>query len=911
VTSAAAAQEQDSTPPAISEAPHRQPELPQENAPPAAAPKHPPQLLLPQICLSARTTPDETKALIDAAKAAPSAAYYDAVGASFAQHKLTACAASAYQLAARLDDHDWQAHFGLGQAQLIRGDKKRASDELEKAATLNPDAPAVHEALGEFFQSQDKLVQAQAEYESVMQLDAHYPYAAVHLAEVLVAQGLKDQAIAPLKKAEALQPPPDESAMIELQLGRLYAAKDSTKALASFQKSVAANPDSAEAHFELGNLYASGPHKDLDAAITEYQTALDLQPANASARLAVARALIAETRYDEAIDYLRDYLKINPRDADAYHLQASAYQSLQKWPEASDAAVAAVRLDPKNLDWRRDAASFLAEAHRYVAAQVQLQAAESLNPKIPEIHEQLIFLYRQNGQADRAKQERLQYEALEKELAQKEQARQMRLQADQMLARGSPAAAYDQYREALRLDPDSGEAHFSLALALGRLSDATDEFRELKRAVELNPQLAPAHNQLGLIYLSQGKRDEAEGEFKAAVEIDPKFAEARNNLGVLYIQQGNIREAIVMFEEAVEEQPNYAGAFVNLANALIAGGKLNDAEKRLRDALQANPKDGNLYMALGKLDAKRHRDDESLADFHQAAEFLPNSPEAHLELGRALEDHCDRRGAFENYSRAESLDPQSADARLDLGRFFYESANYDGAREHLTAALKLDPKLIEALYLLGLTEAQSNNFDVAVQLFESVTAIDPNQASAQYFLAQQFHKLGRDDDVEAQLKVAASAKPPSVQALADLVQQGVQPDAPAAVPADPQPDQSDAAPPPSYSDQLDEAIGRFVVSTGLTFDSSNPRDEKALRLEVLGLQSAGAQNWPAAINEMRDALRACEKCTIAGRLHRHLGLFYCRTGRIDLARAELRQAVALDPNDSEARHAFAALASLQ
>ncbi len=678
--------------------------------------------------------------------------------------------------------------------------------------------------------------------------------------------------------------------MIQLQLGKLYAAAhENAKAFAAFRKSIADNPDSAAAHLELANLYAAPPRKDLDAAITQYQTALDLQPGNPAAQLALGQCLLAENRYEEAIAAFREYSKSNPKDANSFHLQTVAYQSLQQWPQASDAAVQAVRLDPENLEWRRLAATLLAQAHRYPAALVQLQAAERLDPKNPEIHAQLIFLYRQTGQPDRAKQERIAYDKLQKQLAVKGEASDIRHQADATLAEGSAAAAYEQYRHAISLDPNSADAHFSLAMSLDHLGDHADARRELERALELNPRLAPAHNQLGLLEFADGHRDAAEAQFKAAIDADPKFAEARNNLGVLYIQQGNVGEAIVMLEEAVEAQPTYASAFVNLANALIGINKLDDAEKQLHTALQNSPHDGALYIALGNLDTKRNRPDTALADYRQAVQYSPDSPAAHLELGRALADHCDRRAAFENFSRAESLDSQSASAHLALGRFFYESANYDGARDQLNTAIKLDPNLIDALYLLGLTEAQTNNPDLAAQYFQQALAADSTEIDAQYFLALQLEKLGRADEALEHFKTAAAPVNPNNSSLAALVHLAQ------TLPKDDPDSDTDR----QHLDDLLDHIG-----------ASSP----AGKSEALGLASASAQDWPQAISEMREAIRSCgegkKQCPTAARLHRHLGLFYCRTGRLDLARAEISKSLALDPSDPESLRISSALSSL-
>jgi tetratricopeptide (TPR) repeat protein len=110
------------------------------------------------------------------------------------------------------------------------------------------------------------------------------------------------------------------------------------------------------------------------------------------------------------------------------------------------------------------------------------------------------------------------------------------------LARNAPAAAVEEFRAALGLDPSLVDARFNLGqtlLALGRADEARAEF-EAARA--LDPEHAGVANGLGVLALAEDAA-RAEVLFRRAVELDPDYADARNNLGVALERQGRLEEA--------------------------------------------------------------------------------------------------------------------------------------------------------------------------------------------------------------------------------------------------------------------------------------------------------------------------------------------------------------------------------
>ena len=86
--------------------------------------------------------------------------------------------------------------------------------------------------------------------------------------------------------------------------------------------------------------------------------------------------------------------------------------------------------------------------------------------------------------------------------------------------------AIEQYRTAIRLDPEDALTHSFLGDALyaqGKLDEATEQYRTTIQLDRLRPMpprgLALAHNNLGIALKAQGKGDEAERAFARAREL--------------------------------------------------------------------------------------------------------------------------------------------------------------------------------------------------------------------------------------------------------------------------------------------------------------------------------------------------------------------------------------------------------
>ena len=251
-----------------------------------------------------------------------------------------------------------------------------------------------------------------------------------------------------------------------------------------------------------------------------------------------------------------------------------------------------------------------------------------------------------------------------------------------------PAEAQGAYKEVLRLQPNSVEAHLSLGPMLERQKDAKGAEQEYQQALELASKNGDQGNAgqavtaLANLYMAEQHFPEAEAMLRKLVAAHPDDAPLHVQLGRVLAAAGKYDEASMEMESGLKLAPDDAAALRDLADLDLLSKKNAEAEPLYRRLLQAKPGDADLHHSLGKSLLDQRKFAEAQAEFLKAVKLKPNFGEAYGELAVA----ADQNKAFE-------LVPPALDARdkflpeLPFGHFLRATA-YDHLRDKKNAALE-------------------------------------------------------------------------------------------------------------------------------------------------------------------------------------------------------------------------------
>ena len=102
---------------------------------------------------------------------------------------------------------------------------------------------------------------------------------------------------------------------------------------------------------------------------------------------------------------------------------------------------------------------------------------------------------------------------------------------------GGRDEAIGHLRRSVELDPGNGAAQYDLARMLVEARQPAGDVDHFRAALRLMPNSVEAHTGLGLAFALQGKLNEAIDQFQIALTLDPESADARRNLAIALRQR--------------------------------------------------------------------------------------------------------------------------------------------------------------------------------------------------------------------------------------------------------------------------------------------------------------------------------------------------------------------------------------
>src|SRR5579863_2456512 len=166
------------------------------------------------------------------------------------------------------------------------------------------------------------------------------------------------------------------------------------------------------------------------------------------------------------------------------------------------------------------------------------------------------------------------------------------------------------------VDPNSARTHQAIAHELAKRGDIAEAIENYRAALKIDPQLPGLHfelaEMLSTLSTTEG-RDEAEKEYKAALEVNPSDEQAECRLGEIALQRDDVKGANEHYTSAIQLQPADPEANIGLAKVFMTMDQPRKAEAHLLHALQIDPTSAlahfrlsTVYRQAGRMsDAKR------------------------------------------------------------------------------------------------------------------------------------------------------------------------------------------------------------------------------------------------------------------------------------------------------------------
>jgi len=207
----------------------------------------------------------------------------------------------------------------------------------------------------------------------------------------------------------------------------------------------------------------------------------------------LAICLLERGEYARAARHDRRTLELAPNHAESHQNLGLALSQLGQYAEAEEHYRQAAEWKPDDATIHADLALLLAERGKRPEAIAAYRRALELSPNDADLHNNLATL---------------------------------------LAAGGDLAAARTHFEEALRIDPSAAGVHLNLA-RLYQQSQPVKAIEHCRAAVRLMPDSPEAHYQLANTLVLQGRIAEAKNHLREALRLRPRWPQARQNLQVL------------------------------------------------------------------------------------------------------------------------------------------------------------------------------------------------------------------------------------------------------------------------------------------------------------------------------------------------------------------------------------------
>jgi adenylate cyclase len=409
------------------------------------------------------------------------------------------------------------------------------------------------------------------------------------------------------------------------------------------------------------------------------------------------------------------------------------------------------------------------------------------------------------------------------------------------------AKARQMFEKAIELDHDYAYAYASLGLNyfLGWVLALDPDPNGLEwalhmaqRAVALDDSLPWAHGVLAHIYVQKLENDRALTEAQRAIALDPNYAFGYSALAEALNDQGKPAEALAAVEKAMRLDPRNAVNYLHEQGwAYTQLGRWEEAIPALKSYLVSNPDYlwGHAFLAI---------------DYYN------------------LGDHDAARAETAQVERVIALAPSSAIGYLALAFTLSEQGKPVEALAAAEKGTRLFPRSHQLAFERGVQYLVLGRWEESLAALKICAAVAPNDIWVHALLAEDYAALGQTD--------AARAEAAEVEQLFELDPNSAVGYQPLAV---------------TLLAQGKEAEGLAALEKGMRLDPGN----RVRYLWSRGGAYTQLGRWKEAASDLKAFLARYPDQV---RPHVELALNYIELGQDEAARAEVAEALRLDPQFS-------------
>ena len=279
---------------------------------------------------------------------------------------------------------------------------------------------------------------------------------------------------------------------------------------------------------------------------------------------------------------------------------------------------------------------------------------------------------------------------------------------------------------------------------------------------EFKAILGEAYERLGKIYSAQGKYQSSIAAFESANATRSGSPDALIDLAIAYFHASQYPKAIDPLQRVIAANAQNSIAHHMLGKTWFMMGEFEKATRELQEALRLTPNDYDAEYTLGLCFLKRKDVAQAKQIYERMADRLGNRPALRVLIGRAYRETGFLSESIDEFKKAIALDPKFPRVHYYLGlTYLYKdgASRIADATEEFKIELAANPDEYFANYYLGILYIMERKFEPAIALLEKAVSKQPNNPDPYFHLGQAYQGAGRHKEAVEVLQKTIALNP--------------------------------------------------------------------------------------------------------------------------------------------------------
>ena len=312
--------------------------------------------------------------------------------------------------------------------------------------------------------------------------------------------------------------------------------------------------------------------------------------------------------------------------------------------------------------------------------------------------------------------------------------------------------AMEDYRRALRLDPEDHLTYASMAVTYLRTEDYASAVGALKESIS---RYTPLPGQEGVPYV-QGYLMQSATYLELGKVAEDEVTRKREYQNALDV----VNEVLEELDPKSPITAPYRSATLysrGIAERMV--GDFGGAVRSFSEAISLNPEMGEAYFRRGICFHHLGEDKMAIADFKQAANINFDDPRSNLWEGFMHAKLGDYYQAVRAYGDALSASDRYVPAYVNRGLAYMMLGEFEKAINDFNEAIRLEPTGAETYFKRGVAHQRLGDFDKASGSFANAIEIDGAHGPAHRHMAEVMRAIGNAELAEQYRARAAELEP--------------------------------------------------------------------------------------------------------------------------------------------------------